>query len=296
MATQMICSSCGSVDEPLKKIKGSGIFEIILYFFFIIPALLCSISPAFWVFALIGLIPGLMYSGYRRRSKYKVCSKCNSKEVIPLDSPRGRELSSRYHPEATLQEVVTAPPLAESKIPPEAIERNPSPLPVTKPKPKSKTRPAFIVILVVIALWVASRLLFESLNYLHSNHKSEVSALTEEKEKNDVSSLLKFKGKYPFDIKLFEIPFIKTRLTNLLSSNLQTFLDRFGTVTPIQTSANEIFVSGCLPHMCGDDMALFSIDVDRNIMFVGLLVHGKMTIYSENNDKNYPEIFAKGGN
>lgn len=74
-----VCSNCGYVVEPVKVVRGNLATEIILWFFFI--------------------IPGICYSVWRVSGKGMVCPKCNSSQLVPIDSPKGEELalkSKRY--------------------------------------------------------------------------------------------------------------------------------------------------------------------------------------------------------
>lgn len=71
MDTQLICTICGYTGSK-KKNKGNGWIEIILWFFF--------------------LIPGIIYSIWRRSDKQNVCLKCGNKSMIPTDSPQGQKL------------------------------------------------------------------------------------------------------------------------------------------------------------------------------------------------------------
>jgi len=107
---------------------------------------------------------------------------------------------------------------------------------------------------------------------------------------DDLSFLLQFQGKYPHDINFFEIPLIKSRLSNLLTTNLDIFKERFEVQSPIQTNSSELFASACMPHFCTVHDAAFSIDLHRNILFVGISIDGNKRLYSENNDSNYPEM------
>ncbi len=67
-----VCNNCGYLIEPVKVVRGNLATEIILWFFF--------------------LIPGLCYSVWRVGGKEMVCPKCNSSQLVPVDSPRGKEL------------------------------------------------------------------------------------------------------------------------------------------------------------------------------------------------------------
>jgi hypothetical protein len=75
MTKQMICSLCGSVGKPKTKTKGSIVIEIVLW--------LCV------------LVPGLIYSLWRLTTRHLACPACGAPNMIPLDSPVGRELQSK---------------------------------------------------------------------------------------------------------------------------------------------------------------------------------------------------------
>jgi len=72
MAKKYICSSCGSQTKGKSLTKGSIIMELFLW--------------------LVFLIPGLIYSIWRLTTKSKVCSECESKEIIPITTPLGKKL------------------------------------------------------------------------------------------------------------------------------------------------------------------------------------------------------------
>jgi len=71
-----ICSNCGSVTSGQTKNNGSGLAEMLLYLFFI--------------------IPGLIYSAHRRANKSTVCSKCGNTNLVNSDSPVGKDLIEKY--------------------------------------------------------------------------------------------------------------------------------------------------------------------------------------------------------
>ena len=71
-----ICASCGSRTGTRLATRGSLWIEIVLWLFF--------------------LVPGLIYSIWRHASRQEVCRVCGSAELVPVDSPRGRELVERF--------------------------------------------------------------------------------------------------------------------------------------------------------------------------------------------------------
>jgi hypothetical protein len=74
MAKELLCTNCGHQGKPRSKTKGAIGIEIILWLFLI--------------------IPGLIYSVWRHTSRYKGCPTCGSGNMIPLTSPRSKQILS----------------------------------------------------------------------------------------------------------------------------------------------------------------------------------------------------------
>lgn len=74
-----VCKQCGTVAKPKEVIPGSAFTELVL-----------------WVCI---LIPGLIYTNWRRNNVYEVCRACESREIIGLDTPVGRQLTAHLPPE-----------------------------------------------------------------------------------------------------------------------------------------------------------------------------------------------------
>lgn len=73
-----ICTACGTIGRAKKVTRGSVLIEIILW--------LCI------------LLPGLLYSIWRMGSSTKVCRACGAPNMVPLNSPMGRQLRDRFQP------------------------------------------------------------------------------------------------------------------------------------------------------------------------------------------------------
>jgi len=69
-----VCATCGVIGEPL----GFGCLEIGLMLF------LCCFF----------LLPGIIYALYVD-SRAKSCKECGAKTLVPLDSPKGREIAAK---------------------------------------------------------------------------------------------------------------------------------------------------------------------------------------------------------
>ena len=68
----MVCTRCLTVGKPKQQTRGSFLVEVLLWLCF--------------------LFPGLLYSLWRLSSKYEVCKQCGSRELVPANSVRGKQL------------------------------------------------------------------------------------------------------------------------------------------------------------------------------------------------------------
>jgi len=60
---------------------------------------------------LLFIVPGVLYSIWRLSSRCTACEKCHAPNLIPMDSPRGRQLVQELHgttPQAIQQSDVSA--------------------------------------------------------------------------------------------------------------------------------------------------------------------------------------------
>jgi hypothetical protein len=79
----MICRNCGHLGPSSSVTKGSTAIELVLWLCFI--------------------LPGLIYSLWRLSSRHSACPKCGNTGMIPLDSPRGKQLVAQFHPNERLE-------------------------------------------------------------------------------------------------------------------------------------------------------------------------------------------------
>lgn len=92
---EKFCTSCGSLTYPKNKNKGSIGIEAGLLIISFLSALL-NIIVGLFLFA--GFV---IYCIWRLASKHQVCSNCESKDVIPANSPMAqamvKEIYNKYH-------------------------------------------------------------------------------------------------------------------------------------------------------------------------------------------------------
>jgi len=65
-----LCTQCGHVGEPRWHTPGNILLELLCWLFF--------------------CLPGLLYSVWRASARKRVCAKCASINVIPMDSPNAK--------------------------------------------------------------------------------------------------------------------------------------------------------------------------------------------------------------
>jgi len=70
--SQLICLDCGKIGFPKTVTKGSILIELVLWICFI--------------------VPGIIYSIWRLTTRGKACRSCGAGNLVPFDSPRGKEL------------------------------------------------------------------------------------------------------------------------------------------------------------------------------------------------------------
>ena len=79
-----ICTYCGYKGPRMFVVQGSAIVEIILWLCFI--------------------IPGVIYSMWRLRTKEKICPSCNQRTMIFLYSPLGQKIKRELYGEEVPKE------------------------------------------------------------------------------------------------------------------------------------------------------------------------------------------------
>jgi hypothetical protein len=70
----LVCVDCGHVGPARVVTPGSMGVELLLW--------LCL------------LVPGLIYSAWRIHARRSVCAKCSGAKLLPLDTPKGRQLAA----------------------------------------------------------------------------------------------------------------------------------------------------------------------------------------------------------
>lgn len=77
-----ICKACGTLNTEGEGLPGSGWIELVLY--------VCYI------------VPGIIYSIWRRTKKNAACVACSSRDLVQIGTPIGKSLFKQHHPDATV--------------------------------------------------------------------------------------------------------------------------------------------------------------------------------------------------
>jgi hypothetical protein len=92
----------------------------------------------------------------------------------------------------------------------------------------------------------------------------------------DWGNLSPWVGRYPTDsdarppARLFNIPAIRAKIEQLLSSADRNHLRALSVETPIEQFGPFLIIKQCMPHDCGNQNAMVVLDSDARRMWVGL--------------------------
>ncbi len=76
MAKLFMCTNCGYIGYPKKRVRGSFLMEVVLWLCF--------------------LVPGILYSIWRLASKRDVCPQCGAENMIPENSAAATALKKQF--------------------------------------------------------------------------------------------------------------------------------------------------------------------------------------------------------
>lgn len=120
--------------------------------------------------------------------------------------------------------------------------------------------------------------------------KSTARQQTDNSTSNNLDFLKKLKGKYPYEVKLFDNSALNQRLKKLLGGIRYNFLKETWAVETPMEFANNIFVaSGCQAHNCGSTNFIIVVDFSNNVMYAGIREDDKVKTYSEDGS-NSPKV------
>ncbi len=113
-----VCADCGSTELPVEAKRGVGWIEVLLW--------LCY------------LIPGMIYSLWRRARSRLVCAYCGNPSMVSIHSERARKMS-RLMKGKTIAQAYYKKPLGVTELKPKTIrnlKKNKNPVSRIKSKRK----------------------------------------------------------------------------------------------------------------------------------------------------------------
>lgn len=87
MFRDMYCTRCGSTAMPKEGLAGGFFFELFLWGLFVVQGAFFG-GNGLWILL---LVVAAAYSGWRHSTKRRICPKCGSSDIIPVDSPKARQ-------------------------------------------------------------------------------------------------------------------------------------------------------------------------------------------------------------
>ena len=109
-----------------------------------------------------------------------------------------------------------------------------------------------------------------------------------ESKNSNLNFLRDFKGKYPYEVKLFEKTEFSQRLKNLLCDRYEFLIDNWHVQTPMKINDDLFITEACQTHNCGylGTGAIIVYDFSNDVIYVGIREEGEVEIYSESGKKS----------
>lgn len=97
-----------------------------------------------------------------------------------------------------------------------------------------------------------------------------------------------FNGKYAADIGLLQQKPLKDRMKKLLGKEENDFVQRYKVTPPIEVESGILFNEGCKPHNCTVEEAALAVDMNADLLYVGIARNKTVTLFAEKGDTAYP--------
>lgn len=106
-------------------------------------------------------------------------------------------------------------------------------------------------------------------------------------------SFEQYNGKYAQDVKLLAQNPLRQRLRQMLGADEAEFVKRYKVMPPIEVESGVLFNEGCKPHDCSVEEAAIAIDMQRDVIYIGIARNKSVKLYGEKGDSAYPEKLLK---
>jgi hypothetical protein len=99
----------------------------------------------------------------------------------------------------------------------------------------------------------------------------------------------RYNGLYAIDADLLQREPLHSRITALLGKDMGAFMQRLDVTPPVELENKILYTQGCHKQHCGKDEAALAVDMDRDVIYVGIARDGVVQLYSERGDRTFPE-------
>lgn len=122
-------------------------------------------------------------------------------------------------------------------------------------------------------------------NTTKKGNDNRINISNKKSEETSLSSLRKFNGEYPSDVKLLSNPILKKRLINLIGKKRYDYMKTTWAVEGSVMVKNDILeAGGCEAHNCNMTNFIMVIDLKKDILYVGFMVEEEIKMFGEMND------------
>lgn len=102
-----------------------------------------------------------------------------------------------------------------------------------------------------------------------------------------------FDNKYALETGMLQKEPLKTRISQLLGKEEAAFIERFDVTPPVEIEGAILYNQGCRRHYCGTDEAAIAVDMNHDLVFVGIAVNGVVKLYGEKHHTVFPDKLLK---
>lgn len=107
-------------------------------------------------------------------------------------------------------------------------------------------------------------------------------AETTSEQPGNLHFLRAYKGRYPEDIKLLELPEISRRLKAMLGNETYALvLGIWEVETPVEIESDIMYTWGMQAHSGGDPGVVLMADIAQNVLYVGIRQDGAEQLFAE---------------
>lgn len=136
--------------------------------------------------------------------------------------------------------------------------------------------------------------LSSGMNRIAKMFPKENEILNKKQKTEELTFLNKLNGIYPYEVKLLDNPILKKRLMNMIGNDYAYIKSIWETQTPIKIEDGIFFSQAMQAHSGGNPSASIVVDLNNDVIYVGIRRNGKVEFYSEDGSKSPKNLSAWG--